>query len=289
MLKILKCELKRAFSSKLFWVALLIGIAIAAVSAGQNLADYYEGLKMEATRAEYMGDNPYNPMNPMTTVYNYWIGGDYEGPMTPLFYLLMPLLVCLPFSWSYLTDRKSGYINQSMVHIRKKSDYFFAKYIAIFLSGGVVVAVPLILNILTIACFIPAYHPDIFYDMYYSMSFHDMRWLFYTNPVVYEIYIILQAFIFAGLFAVTGYVFSFFIRNRFAVILLPFLCIFGAQYLQDVALYSSLNNLCISPLDFLRAYAPLHVDMMVVALWAAALLVLTLGATWLRGKKADIL
>ena len=40
MLKILKCELKRAFSSKLFWVALLIGIAIAAVSAGQNLADY---------------------------------------------------------------------------------------------------------------------------------------------------------------------------------------------------------------------------------------------------------
>ena len=215
MLKILKCELKRAFSSKLFWVALLIGIAIAAVSAGQNLADYYEGLKMEATRAEYMGDNPYNPMNPMTTVYNYWIGGDYEGPMTPLFYLLLPLLVCLPFSWSYLTDRKSGYINQSMVHIRKKSDYFFAKYIAIFLSGGVVVAVPLILNILTIACFIPAYHPDIFYDMYYSMSFHDMRWLFYTNPVVYEIYIILQAFIFAGLFAVTGYVFSFFIRNRF--------------------------------------------------------------------------
>ena len=125
MLKILKCELKRAFSSKLFWVALLIGIAIAAVSAGQNLADYYEGLKMEATRAEYMGDNPYNPMNPMTTVYNYWIGGDYEGPMTPLFYLLLPLLVCLPFSWSYLTDRKSGYINQSMVHIRKKSDYFF--------------------------------------------------------------------------------------------------------------------------------------------------------------------
>ena len=283
---ILKTEIKKAFGGKMFFICLAIGTVIALISAGQNLPQYWAA----EVDYEFAKENGmvFNPMHPIFSPYTSWIGGDYQFSMSPLFYMLLPLLAGLAYGWSFSVERKSGYAAQVISRSTKKSQYFLAKYVATFLAGGAVVAIPLLLNLVTISCFIPAYPPDIFYKMYYFMSYHYLRGLFYSSPLAYVGYVILLDFVFAGLFAVVCVALGFFVKNKFAVVLLPFLGVLAVQYLQD-NVFGSLIEGTVSPMEFLRGYEVNAVSWQPVLLWFLLLLGLTLGVTWIRGKRDDVL
>ena len=97
---VLKIELKKAFCNKMFCLVLGIGLVIAGISAVQNVQIYYDNL---ATIAEVQQNSEvlYNPQNESITLYNGCVSMDFASSMTPLFYTLMPLLVCLAYGWSY--------------------------------------------------------------------------------------------------------------------------------------------------------------------------------------------
>ncbi len=209
--------------------------------------------------------------------------------MTALFYMLLPLLAGLAYGWSFSAERKSGYVAQMVSRSTKKSQYFLAKYIATFLAGGAVVAIPLVLNFLAVACFIPAYTPDSFYQIYYFMNTHFLRGLFFNAPLLFVCCIILLDFIFAGLLAAACVALAFFVKNKFAVILLPFLGVLAVQYLQDNVLGTITDFIAISPMDFLRGYAMNDVLGLPILIWFILLLVFTLGITWIKGAKDDVL
>ena len=284
---LLKVELKKAFTNKMFFICLVVGIVIAMVSVAQNLPSYWAAEEQNLMVAEQGFET--NPMHPMFTPYTNWIGNDYQFPMTSLFYMLLPLLAGLAYGWSYCTERKSGYAAQMVSRSRKKSQYFLAKYIATFLAGGAAVAIPLVLNFIVICCFIPAYTPDNFYWLYYSMDAHFLRGLFFNTPLLFVCCIILLDFIFAGLFAAACVALAFFVKNKFAVILLPFLGVFAVQYLQDNVLGTITDFIAISPMDFLRGYAMNEVLGLPILIWLILLLVFTLGVTWIKGAKDDVL
>ncbi len=284
---LLKVELKKAFTNKMFFICLVVGIVIAMVSVAQNLPSYWAAEEQNLMVAEQGFET--NPMHPMFTPYTNWIGNDYQFPMTSLFYMLLPLLAGLAYGWSYCTERKSGYAAQMVSRSRKKSQYFLAKYIATFLAGGAAVAIPLVLNFIVICCFIPAYTPDNFYWLYYSMDAHFLRGLFFNTPLLFVCCIILLDFIFAGLFAAACVALAFFVKNKFAVILLPFLGVFAVQYLQDNVLGTITDFIAISPMDFLRGYAMNAVLGLPILIWLILLLVFTLGVTWIKGAKDDVL
>ena len=286
---LLKIELKKAFSNKMFLISMAIGIIIAMISAGQNIANYCRGLEMNAMTEQLLEGEPFNPMYPINTVYSNWIGSDHQFPMTALFYMLLPLLAGLAYGWSYCTERKSGYVAQMVSRSTKKSQYFLAKYIATFLAGGAAVAIPLVLNVLAVACFIPAYFPKQFYWIYYTMDSHFLRELFFRAPVVFVCCIILLDFVFAGLFAAACVALAFFVKNKFAVILLPFLGVLAVQYLQDNVLGTITDFIAISPMDFLRGYAMNAVLGLPILIWLILLLAFTLGITWIKGAKDDVL
>lgn len=284
---LLKVELKKAFTNKMFFICLVVGIVIAMVSVAQNLPSYWAAEEQNLMVAEQGFET--NPMHPMFTPYTNWIGNDYQFPMTSLFYMLLPLLAGLAYGWSYCTERKSGYAAQMVSRSRKKSQYFLAKYIATFLAGGAAVAIPLVLNFIVICCFIPAYTPDNFYWLYYSMDAHFLRGLFFNTPLLFVCCIILLDFIFAGLFAAACVALAFFVKNKFAVILLPFLGVLAVQYLQDNVLGTITDFIAISPMDFLRGYAMNAVLGLPILIWLILLLAFTLGVTWIKGAKDDVL
>ena len=284
---LLKVELKKAFTNKMFFICLAIGLLIAGVSAVQNITNYLTGREM--LREIIAAGFEQNPTFAINSPYTEWIGNDPQYPMTALFYMLLPLLAGLAYGWSFSAERKSGYVAQMVSRSRKKSQYFLAKYIATFLAGGAVVAIPLVLNFLAVACFIPAYTPDSFYQIYYFMEVHFLRGLFYNAPLLYVCYTILLDFVFAGLFAAACVALAFFVKNKFAVILLPFLGVFAVQYFQDNVLGAVIGDVTISPMDFLRGYAPQTVLGWIILLWLILLVVFTLGITWIKGAKDDVL
>ena len=282
---VLKIELRKAFGNKLFLLTLAVGIVIASISAYQNIQLYLDAVAHNAYRKEVLPDILFNPMYPAFSPYTYWIGGDYQYPMTSLFYLLLPLMASLAFGWSFFMEKKSGYI-KNIVTRTKKTHYFLAKYIAVFLSGGAVIAIPLVINFLTVACFIPAYQPDIYYNIYYSMHYHFLSELFYSSPLLYVIYVMALDFVFSGLIATASMALTFFVRNRFAVVLLPFLLLLGIQYIQDT-LYK-IFQVIISPIDFLKAYSSGPVTGWVVFPFMIILFLLTFGITCFKGVRDDV-
>lgn len=148
------------------------------------------------------------------------------------------------------------------------------------------IAIPLVINFLTVACFIPAYQPDIYYSIYYSMGYHFLSELFYSSPLVYVIYVMALDFVFSGLIATASLTLTFFVRNRFAVVLLPFLLLLGIQYIQDT-LYK-IFQVIISPIDFLKGvfFRSCH--------WVGYFsfydypLLLTFGITCFKGVRDDV-
>ena len=200
MKRLLQIELKKAFGSKLFWITLALGILIISVSAYQNINGYFEFADGVKLRREFNAGKVINPLNQVFTLYNSWIGAEVSMPMNSLYYILMPLMAPLAYGWSYFTEKKSGYVKNVVTRIDKKK-YYLAKYIAVFLAGGAVVAIPLLVNVLAVACVVPAYQPDMFYEMYYVMDYHYMIRLFFSMPVLYVAYVLVLDFVFAGLIA----------------------------------------------------------------------------------------
>ena len=287
MRSLLKIEIKKAFSNKMFLLTLGIGLVIAAISAYQNIECYYSWIADEINAANVIKELR-NPNHAYITLYNSWMAQDSQFPMTALFYMIMPMLACLAYGWSYYNERKSGYVRNISVRTRKRSHYFLAKYIAVFLSGGTVIVLQLLFNFLATACFIPAYVPEMFDSMYYGMETHYLKAMFYSMPQLYVIYVLLLDFVFGGLIAACSMMLAFFIKNKFAVIITPFLALFWVQYLQD-KVWFSVSSFYISPIDFLRGYA-FHIAIGEIVLgWAILLIILTLGIVWRKGAKDDVL
>ena len=285
MKRLLQIELKKAFSNKLFWITLALGLLIVSISAAQNIGRYFWSLEAKQLQKELLGEGAYNPMYPLSALYNNWIGADYAAPMTSLYYILLPLLASLAYGWSYFTEKKSGYVKNVVTRIDKKK-YYLAKYIAVFLAGGAVVAIPLLVNVLVVACVIPAYQPDMFYQIYYAMYYHYLTGLFYSIPVLYVAYVLVLDFVFAGLIAVLSLALTFFVNNRFAVVLLPMLFFMWVQSMQDLARQTFPYISPFSPQEFLKAYG--DSVLLWVVVWGIGLLVVTLGIVYGKGAKDDV-
>ena len=69
------------------------------------------------------------------SLFMYWFGLNSGSPYKVTFLTIFPVLAMMPHALSYHLDRKGGYIKN--VYTRtKKINYLTAKYLAVFLSGG---------------------------------------------------------------------------------------------------------------------------------------------------------
>ena len=282
MRSVLCMEIKKAFTNKLFLLSFLTAAAIALYAAVFSILSYYKYVEADSLSASLSGYSM-NPELPGITLFTSWIGADHVSPAASLFYLLLPLIAALSYGWSYCSECKSGYI-KNITTRTSKNNYFLSKYIAVFLSGGTVVTVPILLNIMAVSAFIPAVQPDVFYDVYYAEHpWSTLTPLFYAHPVIYMLLKIAATFIFAGLISEICICVAFVSKNKFTTTFTPFFLLLFINYLSN-----TIGNIPqISPIQFLHT-GKVWVSLGVICFEMVLLFFVTFSVTLVRGKKNDI-
>lgn len=292
MKNIIKTEIRLAFRNKYFYFSLIFMSAFALFALVQMV--YLRGTGFDMWR-EFRLDENGNRLQtlflPATGVYYKWIGGDAGQFTTSLFYFLVFLICTIPFSWSLVSEKQSCY-EQSMVVRAGKYGYYLSKYIASFVSGAFVIVVPLIINFVGSACFVPAFMPQPYALLYSGVSV-EYLWgdLYCKLPLLYVGLYILLAGVMAGLWATVGVSISFLSANRFVVMICPYLFLLFFHVLwRNIATYILKVSVQLSPIYFIL---PREIEFcnngFVILLWIAVILAFDFLVLRKKGIKADVL
>ena len=248
---ILRVELKKAFCN--WWMAacLLVGLALVAFHGLTYVRDGIRWLELSYMYADSMAADvsPYSCFckNILTS---------FDEVASWLFFTLAPLLITLAYSWSYRSERNSGYINSMLVRCDRAS-YYAAKYCATFIAAGTVIVLPLVASFISTACVLPAYMPD-HYDWLYIIIQYDsdvLGSLFWSNPVLYMVVRIALDFVFAGLWATFVLALSMVVENRVVLIVVPYIALFLLKQLGESLYLVGLPLVSLSLFDQLRGHA----------------------------------
>ncbi len=224
MQKVLRTEIKKAIMTRYFIISIAIGILISMLGLVYNV-----GL--------FCGNQRYDGMNPCYeafTLFNHWIGGEGFSLGSSLYFFVFPILIAIPYGWSYCGEQKSGYMSQMIVRTGKQR-YLTAKYIATFISGGLTMVVPLITNFMLTALFVPAIKPVPTYDTTYGVFGNSIfSELYYTHPLVYVLLYLFVDFMFCGALTCLTMLSASFIKYKWINCILPFVVCMGIALLGNI-------------------------------------------------------
>lgn len=275
MCSVLKLELKKAFKNKFFWISVVLGCLITLLSFEHMVNMYYEGMSAISGNST---DIIYDPHIEINTVFNCWIGGEPFSLGSSIYFFVFPLLIALPYGWSYSEERKCGY-RRMMITKTGKKKYYCAKYVAVFLSGGVAMVLPLMFNFWMTLLVVPAILPDVTMNMFYGVfggSF--LAELYYTVPFLYVAIYLFIDFVYCGFLVCICMAVSGIVRQKWGVVLIPFLLLLFVHVITDY-IYSdpSVAYKELSPLYFLRGVEVRYsFSGSIILLFAIGLLVISL-------------
>ncbi len=251
MKQLLKLELKKAFCSRWFIAALLIGIVLAVISACTTAVSFYgEGGTVEFIK-ECINNNEIPKLGlEGSTLYNKWLGGTYDTGSVVFFYLV-PLIAVLPCGWNCSEEINNGYLKLIVPRVGRRR-YFSAKLIAAFASGGAAVALTLLLSLMITAAIVPAIAIQPYNEMYYGVSHGDMlSSMAYLHPLLYALVYIVIDFLLAGCFACLPVVVSLYSEKRVAALIVPYIAVILCDAVRNCLNYISYIE--ISPLNIMHA------------------------------------
>lgn len=143
----MKFELYRAFHNKAYLFALFLACVIAVA----QFVLYVWPLR-----------NGYHIMDNMTyppSLYNTALMFDFKSFFGYFYYYAAILLAAVPYVTTYYTDLREGYIKNIYIRMNR-TGYLAGKYMAVFLTGGTICVIPLMLNLYLSALVIPALIPQ---------------------------------------------------------------------------------------------------------------------------------
>ena len=276
-------ELRKAFGSKMFAASIIIGSALSVATSFINYFTIYHASYMAAALYETKWFDP-----SILTCFRYWLVADFNRMTTYLFFMLVPLLAVLPYAWSYMMERSSGYAMQ-IASRAPRSGYLLAKGAATFASGAAAVAVPVVLGLIVIACLVPARVPYVTSEFYFGID-ESSFWseLFYNEPILYSVcYIVLIAG-FSGVWAVLVMLTGCAVRDVVALTVLPYLVLIGVRFACENVFYDIVQT-ALTPFDFLRPVSGVaRSNPWVVAGFFALCIAISVGFA-LMERKRDLL
>lgn len=235
-------EIKKSICNIFFIIPLAIFIIISIINAILiifNYCNYNNIMNLN----EILN---HNTLAPTFSVYNLWIGGKNLNATSKIFFFLILISSGIPYSWSYCSDINKNKLTNSTITF----NYKCAKYISIFLSSGLLVAIPLTINLICLALFIPAITPDSVYDIYYNVfSFEFLSEMFYSYPLIYEILYIILFSIFCGLLGCCGHTCSIIFNKPLASVLTPTFLITLIHFINKIFLPCEID---ISPISYMN-------------------------------------
>mgnify|MGYP004532681495 FL=1 len=198
MASCVRFELNRWFRSVLFFTVLLIGLACSAINLLESLQRAAE-LKQLNLEAVELGME-INPSCTGFSLFTSWIALHPTGSGSMLFYLILPILSAIPYGWSYCWDRKTGYYHQVITRMGRKS-YFAAKNLAVFISGGLAAGLPVLMDLLACAMFLPDRAVRVSDNLLPILNYALGARLLYTNRWWYTVLWCGLTFLWGGAFS----------------------------------------------------------------------------------------
>lgn len=206
-------ELKRSICGTGMSMALVIGCVIAVVHVIQ-----YQLPARHMNLAVDMGNES---ITSLFVVVDTWLAGNSINLESFIYFLVLPILAALPFGTSYFGDSQSGVLKGIYMRTSRK-EYLSAKYLAAFLSGGLVVVLPLILNLLCAMVLLPNTGAEIVWPHNGIDGTKMLFGLYYAHPTVYIFIYLCIDFILGGIFACVALSCSFLTDYKVIVAICPF-------------------------------------------------------------------
>lgn len=239
MKHLLNIELKRAIKTRGMKISLIIGMTLCIAQVIQYMIPAYQANML----GTFKGSLLFVPYTAVET----WIWGNAMQVESYIYSLILPLLAALPFATTYFKDYKSGFLKNIYMRVSRKN-YLSAKYIAVFLSGGIAVVLPLILDLMCSLILLPNIVPSFVFPRIEITPKHMFLEIFFKNPLAYALIFLGITFIMGGIWAVICLASSFLSDYKFVVLVTPFFI----QLLID-ALAGIFNRQELSSAFFTRA------------------------------------
>jgi hypothetical protein len=266
-MKVLSEEMRRALTSRGMRIALLLGIGLLTV--GLNYARAYP---------------------PEKSFVDVW----YIAYNQSFYYLMLPLIACIPFADTLASDRKQGYLERLVIRGRYKN-VLSAKFFANAIAGALASVLPLLFLylILTLTNHNPLNHPALnsIEGRPYEMA--ELVNLFKNLPDIFILVVSGAVFINGALLALLGMAFTLLINHRFVALSVPFLLANLLQYFSNRA---KLLPWYLAPSEILLKpnFSPSHAfettnEIPYLFILPAALLLISVALVLLCGKRQQVL
>jgi len=266
-MNVLSEELKRALTSRGMRMALLLGIGLLIV--GLNYARSYP---------------------PEKSFVDVW----YIAYSQSFYYLMLPLIACIPFADTLTSDRKQGCLERLVVRERYKN-VLNAKFFANAIAGALASALPLLLLylVLTLTKHNPLNHPALNSIEGRPYEIAELVNLYKTLPDLFILVVSGAVFFIGAIFASLGMAFTLLINHRFVALSVPFLLSNLLQYFSNRA---RLLPWYLAPSEILLKpnFSPSHAfettnEIPYLLILPAALLLISIALVLHCGKRQQVL
>lgn len=213
--KTVATELYKVFHNKMLWIALAVGIALCTMDLLEQYSEFRQIVRrVEEERAQ--GNDSWMGVGALSN----WIFTGSGTYSSGLLMTIWPLLTAMAFGWSYNSERIGGVYNQivSRVGVRR---YFLSKQIAVFISGGVVHALPITLNLLAMGVLLPDYGGITVAD------YHFLSDLALVSPWLFCLAMCVMVFLWGGATACICHCVGTYLRHGVMVVLVPYALYIG--------------------------------------------------------------
>lgn len=279
MKKALKIEFQKLKASRLFWMALAVGIIICSIQIANNVS--WVSYVMEVRKNDI---HPHG-LSSISLLIR-WIGSDNYTALGRLFFMILPLLAAMPYGTSSFREYKSGYAFQLISRCGKKK-YTAAKLIVGFMSGAVVIGVPMLLNLMLNAMVCPLGGvPVVSMTGVWQGSFFSE--LFYTQPVVYMILQLLLGMAWGGVCGLMALTYSSFLKNSIMIIIAPEMTMIVLEvFTTRIRRLFDFKALELSPLSLMQSVAFNPNPEWLVGIYLLGFTVILSAVYWKRGMKRE--
>jgi len=210
----LKIEVWKAFHNSLFWMAILVGSMIAVLEAFLTWTVVWPMMQNIVTMD--IGRN----FRGLSLFYE-WMGVVSLRFSSALYYLVWPVLGALPFGWSFWKEKNDGITNQVVLRGGRKN-YLNAKMTAVFVTGGICVMWPLLLNLMLEAMFLQASMPNVLHEISAVSNGYFLSKLYYAHPWIYCLCWCVVVFFVGGAAASLCFVAGSRVKLFVMVVLIPY-------------------------------------------------------------------
>jgi len=279
----LRLELRKIFRSGWFWLVMGIAIGISCLNTMEMIRLTKDSIELSSLtmieQKEYM----------VLSIFTKWIGCDSFTLGFSLYFFLFPLFATFAYGWSFFQEKKSGYIKNLITRTTRKN-YYWAKYISVFIAGGLSMTVPMLINMFLTATFSNLNTPDVVYTYFSMMHGSFGSELFYSHPFLFSVLYLFIDFIFCGLIACMSMALSFFIKNRLAVLLIPFFFLLILDYLSNFLMMEIFHTeYDISVMRFLHPTPfPWYISGWIILGYGVLFTILTMGICIKKGTSSNV-